>query len=222
MTVLSIAHRAGNDVGLLAAALEAGVGAVEADVHWCDGRLEVRHTKTMGPLPWLWDKWYLEPAAAPRLQLSELLEALPDGLGVMLDLKGVNQVGPQVARLLAQRPPSTPILVCSRWWPGLRPFFGHDWARPLLSAKGRTELARLRQRLRSGPVPYGVSMHQGLLTPPVVRELRESLELVLAWPVRDHASLDRVLAAGVNGVISQNPSVLERVTRATPGGRLTG
>ncbi len=211
MTVFTISHRGGNDLGRLAAALEAGVDAVEADVKLCDGRLEVRHTKTLGPLPWLWDKWYLEPAAAPRLLLPDLLDALPDDLGVMLDLKGSNGVGARVAELLEARRPSRPVLVCARHWPGLEPFFGQDWARPLLSAKGRTELLRLRQRLRRGPAPYGVSVHQALLTPPVVRELLDQVELVLAWPVADEASADRVLSAGVNGIISKSAAVLAKV-----------
>lgn len=215
MSVFTIAHRAGNDLGRLAGALEGGVDAVEADVRLCGGRLEVRHTKTMGPLPWLWDKWYLEPAAAPRLLLPDLLDALPDGLGVMLDLKGTNAVGAAVASLLAERPPAQPVLVCTRHWPGLDPFFDTPHARPLLSAKGRTELVRLRARLRRGPVPYGVSMHQALLTPPVVRELLDQVELVLAWPVPDQASADRVLAAGANGIVSKSPAVLARIHAAS-------
>jgi hypothetical protein len=218
VSVLTIAHRAGNDLGRLAGALEGGVDAVEADVRWCPhpsgGRLEVRHTKTMGPLPWLWDRWYLEPAAAPRLLLPDLLDALPEGLGVMLDLKGTNAVGPAVAELLDRRPPSRPVLVCTRHWPGLDPFFDTPRARPLLSAKGRAELARLRRRLRRGPVPYGVSLHQSLLTPSVVRELRDQVELVLAWPVPDQARADRVLAAGANGIVSTSPAVLARVRAA--------
>ena len=48
MTLLHVAHRAGNTPDLLTAALADGADLVEADVHLYRGRLEIRHTKTMG------------------------------------------------------------------------------------------------------------------------------------------------------------------------------
>ena len=57
-----VAHRAGNDLALLRRAEERGITHVEADLHLFRGRLEVRHLKTVGPLPILWDQWTL---AAP-------------------------------------------------------------------------------------------------------------------------------------------------------------
>ena len=44
MTVLRVAHRAGNDLDRLVVALDGGADLVEADVHLRRGRLEVRHT----------------------------------------------------------------------------------------------------------------------------------------------------------------------------------
>ena len=58
-----IAHRAGNSLERLAGA-GAVADVVEADVHLFRGRLEVRHAKTLGPFPRLWERWYLlEPDA---------------------------------------------------------------------------------------------------------------------------------------------------------------
>ena len=54
--MLAIAHRSGNTVAGLRSALDLGVDLVEADVHAYRGRLEVRHLKSMGGLPWLWDR----------------------------------------------------------------------------------------------------------------------------------------------------------------------
>ena len=55
--LLAVAHRAGNSLSGLQRARELGVDVVEADVHLRRGRLEIRHLKTLGPLPWLWDRW---------------------------------------------------------------------------------------------------------------------------------------------------------------------
>ena len=55
MNVLAIAHRAGNSLTELRQAAALGVDAIECNVHE-RGRLEVRHLKTAGPLPFLWDR----------------------------------------------------------------------------------------------------------------------------------------------------------------------
>ena len=68
--VLAIAHRAGNSLAGMHAANELGVDVIECDVHTYRGRLEVRHLRTAGPLPFLWDKGELVSASAPRLGLG--------------------------------------------------------------------------------------------------------------------------------------------------------
>ena len=49
-----------------------GADLVEADVRLYRGRLEVRHLRTVGPLPILWDRWQLAAPRRRRLQLAEL------------------------------------------------------------------------------------------------------------------------------------------------------
>jgi glycerophosphoryl diester phosphodiesterase len=229
--VLAVAHRAGNDLTALRDALARDADVVEADVHSHRGRLEVRHHKALGPLPWRWDRragtgrvpllrdsWELQPASAFPLRLPELLDAARSGTTLMLDLKGVGGVGPAVVRLLHERVPEAPVIVCGRWWPSVDAFAGAPWALPVLSARGSTELARLRRRLRRGPVPYGVSVHRSLLAPEVVRELRARVRLVMTWPVNDGDALAQVLERGVNGVITDSGDVLDAVVglRAAP------
>ena len=214
MTVLAIAHRAGNSLDALRTAVAAGVDVVEADVHLQGRLLEVTHLKSMGPLPWRWDRWLVVPTSVPQLQLPALLAAADPSTTLMLDLKGVGRVGPAVLAALHAQRPEAPLVVCARWWPSVDAFAGVDWARPVLSARGRRELLRLRRRLDSGPAPYGVSIHRSLVTRDVVAELRRRVEVVMTWPIDDEQALAEVVDRGANGVISNEPELLrELVTR---------
>ena len=214
--MLAVAHRAGNDLALLREAAEFGADVVEADVHLHRGRLEVRHTKSFGT-PWLYDAGRFHPADLPRLQLIELLDALPPALPVMLDLKGVGRAGAEVARAVHAYGPTHPLWVCARWWPSVLPFHEAPWARVLLSARGRTELARLRRRLLlgRGELPFGCSVHLSLLRPELVHQLQAHGLTVLTWPVDDAAALARARSLGVDGAITKDLTVLRAVVSGT-------
>jgi glycerophosphoryl diester phosphodiesterase len=58
---------------------------------------------------------------------------------------------------------------------------------------------------------HGVSVHRSLLDRGVVRALRDRVERVLTWPVDDQQALSDVLRLGVNGIITDDPHVLEAV-----------
>lgn len=209
--MLAVAHRAGNELSVLRAAAEVGADVIELDVHLHRGRLEVRHTKTLWPLPWLYDAGKLHPGHLPRLHLTELLDALPPGTTVMLDIKGVGRAGAEVAKAVHARSEQHPLLVCARWWPSVRPFEDTSWAKVLLSVRSRPELARLRRRLHSGTAPYGVSIHLSLLTRALVRELHTHDLTVLTWPVDDPQGLRVARDLGVDGVITKDLQLLAEV-----------
>jgi len=216
VTLLAVAHRAGNDLSALRTAVELGVDVLEADVRARGALLEVRHSKHLRPFPVLWDSGpgglELAYTRTPQLQLDALLAALEVGHPMlMLDLKGPGRVGARVADLVHAAEPATDVLVCSRWWPGLDAFADRPWARSVLTARNALELARLQRRLRRGRVPYGVSLHGSLLTVPVVAELRGQVQLVMTWGVNDLATLERVASLGVNAVISDDADVLRAV-----------
>ena len=211
-TPLAIAHRAGNSLAALAAALEAGVDVVEADVHAHEGRLEVRHLKTMGPIPYLWDTWSLVPAAAPRLLLDEVLQAVKPGTLFMLDVKGKPEQSADVAVAAAtavhEIAPGHDVIVCGRRWAGVDAVADRSYVRPVYSARTRRELAGLRTLVTTTPA-YGVSVHRSLLTPALVAELHRRVEVVMTWPVNTSAVLTEVLELGVGGVISDELEVLD-------------
>jgi glycerophosphoryl diester phosphodiesterase len=219
MAVLSIAHRAGNSLDGLRSANQLGVDVIECDVHEHRGRLEVRHLKTAGPLPFLWDRWELASARAPRLGLEELLEADEHGTTLMLDLKGPGAAAARsVADLLHRRSHDRPVLVCGRWWPMVETVAELPFVQAVLSARNRRELARLLRRLATGPPVRGVSVHLSLLDPHVVTELHRHVEVVMTWPVNDVAALDTALALGASGIISDESSVLAELLSRRPTG----
>ena len=217
---LAIAHRAGNSLAGLRAANALGADVIECDIHHHRGRLEARHLKSAGPLPFLWDRWELVPASAPRLGLRELLAADDHGSTFMLDVKGPRTTGARaVAKLLHHEGHHRPVLVCGRNWAGVDHLATLPFVRPVLSARNRAELARLRSRLRGTAArpPYGVSVHRSLLDRDVVAELHDSVALVMTWPVNDLPSLDALLDAGVTGIISDSDAVLtELLNRRRP------
>ena len=226
MSVLAVAHRAGNSLAGLHDANALGVDVIECDVHRHRGRLEVRHLKTAGPLPFLWDRWQLVPATAPRLGLAELLEADRHGTTFMLDLKGRRTSAARaVARLLHHGGHHRPVLVCGRYWPSVDELARLPYVRPVLSARNQGELSRLRRRLRGGAgasPAYGVSVHRSLLDAAVVAELHEAVEVVMTWPVNDTGALEEVLRIGVSGVISDEHEVLAELLRRRRDQRVTG
>ncbi len=212
-SALAIAHRAGNSLARLGPAVELGVDVIEADVVSHQGRLEVRHLKTMGPLPLLWDKWELRSARRPRLGLADLLLAAEPDVTFMLDLKGRDAgAGSQVARLLHDHAPERPVLVCSRFWPILAPFEAVPWVRTVRSARNRAELAPLLEPAATRG--YGASVHRSLMTPDVVARLHERVDVVMTWPINDDAALEQMLAlrsTGTIGVISDELHVLRKL-----------
>jgi glycerophosphoryl diester phosphodiesterase len=211
-----VAHRAGNHVELLRAAEEAGVAVVEADVRLFRGRLEVRHLKTVGPIPLLWDRWKLAAPWRRRLLLGDVLEATHEDTELMLDLKGwrgrlAELVVGELAPYLGERR----FTVCARSAALLEPFEGL----PVRRVQSVGSLRQLRS-LCSGTERSrldGIAAHERLLDARVVAELRTLADLVLTWPVNGLDRAAELVAAGVDGLITDDharitpAAVLERL-----------
>jgi hypothetical protein len=194
-----VAHRAGNDLELLRRAEAAGSGLIEADVHLFRGRLEVRHLKTAGPLPLLWDRWYLASGRTPRLELAALLAAARPETPLMLDLKGRD---PRLAQRVLETLDGRPVSVCSRSWRLLEPFTHRPEVRVVHSVGSRRQLRALRRRF-AGRRLGGVSIHRRLLDAATVADQRGRAALIDTWPVATPDEARRLWAWGVHGVISE-------------------
>lgn len=200
-----VAHRAGNDLSRLKEAEKLGVALVEADVRLWRGRLEVRHLKTIGPLPILWDRWRLANPFSPRLELGDLLAGAQRETHLLLDLKGRN---PRLSQLVLRELPSgRQVTICARSRRLLQPFAGRGDVRLFQSVGSKRQLRALLRRVDE-LVLDGVSIHERLLDERVVAELRRRSSTVMSWPVNNLQRARELALLGVQGLISDRPSAL--------------
>jgi glycerophosphoryl diester phosphodiesterase len=197
-----VAHRAGNDLRSLRRAESARAAVVEADLHLYAGRVEVRHLKTLGPVPVLWDRWKLAPAWAPRLLLDQLLDAAAPTTTLMLDLKGRDpRLALRVAAALRTRErPAT--VCCSQNWALLKAMGDVAGVRLVHSVGSTRQLAALH-KLATTQSLAGISIHKKLLDPDRVAALRRHVDLLMTWPVIDSVEAGRLAGWGVHGLITQ-------------------
>jgi glycerophosphoryl diester phosphodiesterase len=210
---LAIAHRAGNDPELLGRARAAGVDLLEADVWLFRGRLEVRHRKTMGPVPLLWDRWELARGWMPPLTLAELLNLTDARDELMLDLKGTRpRLSHAIRGALDELALQRPITVCSRNWRLLEPFVEAPAVRVVYSVGSTGQLARLFRLKRDRPFD-AISIHQRLLTPAVVQRLNACAGFIMTWPVNTQVRMSELLQWGVRGIISDDLELLRALVQ---------
>jgi hypothetical protein len=208
-----VAHRAGNHLGRLREAERHAVGLVEADVRLFHGRLEIRHLKTLGPLPLYWDRWALASPFRRSLVLADLLRATGAGTELMLDLKGRR---PRVAELVrAELEPYLShrrLTICARSWRLLDVFEGLP-VRRFASAGSRRQVRALVRRYAGRGID-GVAVHERLLDARAVGELRSVAGVVLSWPVNAPARALELVGLGVDGLISDRASLIAPLVAA--------
>lgn len=181
---------------------------VEADLHLFGGRIEVRHLKTLGPIPVLWDRWTLAAPWAPRLRLDELLRSADPRTEVMLDLKGRDRRLPAlVAEALAGRRAHGPVTICARAWGLLDLLPRTPGLRPVPSVGARRQLEALRRRFADRRLD-GISIHRRLLDRETVRDLQARAEVVMTWPVETAEQARQLTGWGVHGLITEHPDLI--------------
>ena len=208
---LIIAHRAANDLLRLADARALGVDVIEGDVWLHRDRLEIRHKKTAGPLPLLWDKWSLASGWSPRLELSDLLRSAPPGDRLMLDLKGWNPALPArvLAALRAEESPRT-IAICAQTWEFVDQF--RDI--PNVTRVYSIGSARMLRRFAAAPLAASagvISINARLITEEVARQLRRPDRAIITWNVPTFARAEQLLELGVDGIITEDTQLIRQL-----------
>ena len=172
----------------------------------------MRHLKTLGPLPILWDRWRLANPFSPRLELRDLFAGAHRNTHLLLDLKGRN---PRLAELvLTALPSERQVTICARSHRLLQPFASREreHVRLFQSIGSKRQLRALLRRVDE-LVLDGVSIHERLLDERVVAELRGRSSTVMSWPVNNLQRARELTLLGVQGLISDRPSaLLERST----------
>lgn len=201
-----IAHRAGNDLSSLQAAIGLA-DRVEFDVHLGPGgRVEARHAKLLWPTSRLWDRWYVLPPSTAVPALATLLGSIDDQHPVWLDLKGCTR---RLSRhVLAELGSSErDVIVSTKPWWLLPTFTGRSNTRVIRSAGNRTELALLLM-LPSMVSLDGVVVAHRLLTDKVVRRLLRRFETLYTWGLDDIGAVERLGRLGATGVILDDLSLI--------------
>lgn len=214
-----IAHGGGNDPARVRRALTDGADFLEVDLWVRRGRFEARHERHLpGPLPVLYERWYLRPAPRPIYRLEELLPACHGRAGVFLDLKNGPDAAPDLVRRALDEPGGrgARVAASSTNWPLLR---GVKATRPDLdlyySVDTPSQFDLFRSVLEHDPLPAGVSCRHSLLTEGVVARFHADGLAVVAWTV-DEAERARALADwGVDAITTDRVAAL-RAALAPP------
>ncbi len=205
---LRIAHRGGNTLRRLGEAERWGVDVVELDLWLHRGRLDVRHSGSLGILPVLREGWALRPGRPGRLQLADVLHAAASGTRMMLDLKGHDPELPAAAiEAMAEHRPGEPYLVSSKHWDLLAPFRALPHVLTVYSCGSADELTRALDLARWEGLP-AVGAHRRNLDPKRVADLREHVPECFAWAVESGRQARELIEWGVTGIISDDFHVL--------------
>jgi len=210
---LVIAHRAGNELDRAQRAFRAGADLIETDIWSFRGRLELRHVKTMGPVPLLWDRWTLEPGWQKRLVLDDLLQALPIEARLLLDLKGEHpDLGRLVVDAITRAQPDRALILCGRNWRQLDPVVDYPDVMTFYSVGSDDELAAIWERLGRMTNP-AVSIHSRYLTPDIAGRLKALGTTVVTWPINSITSARRLHQLNIDGFTSDNLWLIESIAR---------
>lgn len=130
----------------------------------------------------------------------------------MLDLKGRDvRLATGLLDAFGARPRAGErVTICARHWPLLRPFEGTAGVRLVHSVGSPRDLRRLRRRA-GGRTLDGITIHERLLDSSTVRELRGLADTILTWPINTVARAEELLRWGVDGLITDRPSLVQPV-----------
>lgn len=208
---ITVAHRAANDHDAYLRAVSAGVDYAEGDVWLYRGRVEVRHLKTAGPLPVLWDRWRLRPLWWPRPLLSDVLSREPRGCHLLLDLKGKDPSLPEaVATLIQAAGAEGRVALASQGWRHLDALRERLSCPAFYSIGGRRQLARFWKEGRQSERPR-VAVDRRFLDEATASLLRSQASVLIAWAVNSDSEARQVLFWGFDGVISDDIDLLRRL-----------
>ena len=228
---LRIAHAYGNSRRALQRALEAPIDIVELDMWPRGARIDVRHDRRLDPFPLLVDRRMKGHARAPLsvrickgyyirpdigvMELEEVLDAVKGQRRLLLDAKGefgatrTADFAQAIAERIAQHHASDWVSVCGQFWPVL------DRLREMApdvdvrySIQHAFQWEKFLTMLdKPGLVPQ-VCIEHRFLGEARARFIKEHGINIYCWTVDDPVEAARLVEAGVDGIISNDLSLL--------------
>lgn len=214
-----IAHGGGNSAARARHSLAAGAAFIEVDLWVRQARLEARHERRLpGPLPILYERWYLARAPRPPYHLDDLLPTCRDRAGVLLDLKNGAGEAPRLLReALAVHGQGVHVVASSQNWPLLREV---KVACPQLalyySIDTPDQLDLFRSVLLHDPLPAGVSCRHSLLDRETVADFHDAGLAVVAWTVDDAARARDLARLSVDAITTNQVEAMRDALAASP------
>jgi glycerophosphoryl diester phosphodiesterase len=210
-----------NSIAGIEAALAHDVDVVEVDVSTRGGELVLAHSEDVAG-----------PDSPPLGDALTVFAARAEpGVGIQLDLKArgveasvVREVRAHdlVGRVLVSSTFPSVLRAVRAHEPALSAGLGYPYDRAQVAERGllpdaaiRAALAALRLtlplrvvRLASAAGADVLSLHHLVVSAAAVRRCRARGLAVFAWTVNDRAALDRVVALGVDGVVTDDPGLV--------------
>ena len=234
--VTRIAHAFGNSRESLARALAAPIDMIEADVRYHAGRAWIRHERRLGPLPVLADRRHGREPLGPfalrvgrgyylrldvrRLALSELLAFVAGRKRLLLDVKACKDGDAAAfsqALVRHVREANAPgwIAVCGQFWPVLTRV---RRIAPEIEVRYSIERPdQWRRYTALAPSDDGarrVCIEHRFLDDQKLSFLKRLGTGTYCWTVDDARDAARLVAGGVDGIISNDLVLLARLPAA--------
>lgn len=229
--VVRIAHAYGNSERSLEQALAAPVDIIEADIWYDGGELWVRHERRIGPLPLLvdgrgpashsaatpgltfWPGYYIRVDSS-RLPLGWLLEKSIGKKRVLLDVKGAwrartatNFASRLVEEVMASRRWEE-VAVCGQNWRVLDSVREQSPLEVRYSIESPRQWSAFLDMLGRGDGATRICMQNRLLNEERAAFLEANSIEVYCWTVDEREEAERLVAEGVDGIISNNLEML--------------
>lgn len=214
-----IAHGGGNSAAQARDALAGGAGFIEVDLWARRGRLEARHDRRVpGPLPILYEFWYLKPAPRQTYYFEDLLEACRGRAGIFLDLKnGLGETALLLRRVLAAHGRGVHAVASSQNWPLLREV---GLACPYLdlyySIDTLDQFDLFQSVMQHDVRPVGVSCRHSLLDRNVIADFHDAGLAVVAWTVDDGARARELASWSVDAITSNRVGEIRAALDSAP------
>jgi glycerophosphoryl diester phosphodiesterase len=210
--LFGIGHNSGRSLAANAQALHHGADIVEIDVRSLRGQLVSSHFPILAVGEW---SLFEGPTVVQVWAASARAEA------IQLDLKESSDAFLQlVIAFLGEHAGEHQVMVASPDTESLARLAGASRdVVPFLSVNSRATLAWLLAGPPSCRLVRGVSIREDLLDADTISRLRAAGLLIVAWTVNDLSRADELARMGVDGITTDDLTLLERLGGAQRGER---